>query len=188
MPYTQTEYLAGFLAVACLALLWCWYQKKQDADKYEGMVRKQDLPGLRMREGMTMKYEDKVQMNMPGLRMAGAGYVRPGIEGLDTGSAGTLNDANNSANPAGVAAANAYQVPPMVEAKWNVDSDIQIPLRAATNKDVDRQMLEWGGEIPGVDTRGLSRCDMNSVSLGGQILTKTDYEPQYGPAKGAVTY
>ena len=111
-----------------------------------------------------------------------------GLEGLDNGSPGNLNDAAHVGNLAGQMSAKAYRVPPMVEAKWNVDSEIQIPRLAATDADVDRQMLEWGGELPGVDAKAISQCDMHSVSLGGEILAKTDYEPEYGSAKGAVTY
>lgn len=185
MPYTETEYLAGFLAVSCLVLLYCWYQKKQQVDRYEGLTVKQNLPGLRMRDGLRGPRYNSV--HMPGLKMSG-GYVRPGLEGLDAGPVGSLNDGAHIGNLSGQQAANAFKAPPMVEAKWNVDSSIQIPRLAATNADVDKQMLEWGGELPGIDTGAMSSCDMASVSLGGEILTKTDYEPEYGPAKGSVSY
>lgn len=185
MAYTQTEYLAGFLAVSCLVLLYCWHQKKQEVDRYERMTVKHALPGLHFRDGL--RNPDGNDEHIPGLRM-NKGYVRPGLEGLDNGSPGNLNDAAHVGNLAGQMSANAYRVPPMVEAKWNVDSEIQIPRLAATDADVDRQMLEWGGELPGVDAKAISQCDMHSVSLGGEILAKTDYEPEYGSAKGEVTY
>lgn len=179
MPYTETEYLAGFLAAACLVLLYCWHQKKQEVERLEKMTVKQALPGLRLHSVNGPHASDLNTRK---------GYVRPGLEGLDAGSPGNLNDAAHVGNLAGQAAANVYKVPPMVEAKWNVDSDIQIPRLAATDADVDKKMLEWGGELYGVDAKAISTCNMSSVSLGGEILTKTDYEPEYGPSKGSVTY
>lgn len=185
MPYTQTEYLAGFLAVSCLLLLYCWYQKKQAYDRLEQMTVRNALPGLRLRRD-GLRNRGNNSPNIPGLRM-NAGYVRPGLEGLDAGPSGNLNDITQTGNLAGQAAATANNAAPLIEASWNVDASIQVPRLAATDADVDQQMLEWGGELPGVDTAAMADCDMSSVSLGGEILTKTDYSPEYGASKGSVT-
>ena len=183
MPYTQTEYLAGFLAVACLVLLYCCNQKSKEV---EGLTRKQSLPGLHFRDGLGSGRFNAV--HLPGLR-AKTGYFRSGLEGLDAEPAPeSLNDAAHVGNLATLNTGVAPGVTQMVEARWNVDSNIAIPLRAATDEDVDRDMLEWGGELPGVDAKALSSCNMAAASLGGVLLTKTDYSPEYGAARGSVTY
>jgi hypothetical protein len=178
MPYTQTELLAGFLAASCLILLWCWYQKKQS---YEGLHK--HIPGLRMRSGM--------HGNVPGLSLnKRRSYVRNGMEGLDAGPVASMNDMEHAGNLSGQKAAAANKAVPMVEAKWQQDMSVPLDLHAATDRDVDADLLAFGNELDGVDRSVFTDCDMAAVSLGGEILAKTDYEPEYSAngARGSVTF
>ncbi len=185
MAYTQTELLAGFLAVACLVLLYCYYHKKQSS---EGFAHKaSNLPGLALgrRSGM--------HNHVPNLAFNKnvSGYTRPGLDGMDNGPVASLQDMEYVGNIAGQHVANAVKANPLVEAKWEQDMSIQVNQHEVTNKDRNEGGMAFGHELYGVDHAALVGCGApKPLSLGGELLTKTDYTPEYNTtsARGSVTY
>jgi hypothetical protein len=186
MPYSQTEVLAAVLVAACILLLYCQYSKSRNSFTT-------NIPGLKYKSGFTT--------NIPGLKLNNSDAKKPSYvraprlldafdnaptQGLDelenTGNLSTdssLNNAVNSLKLANTCAANSA---------WKQDMQIQIEDRNMTSDDIKNGADRYGAEI--ID-QGLNfDCSKVSLdpSLSNLILTKTEYEPEYGWSKGSITY
>jgi hypothetical protein len=196
MSYSQSDILSGVLSVVTLMLLVCWWNKS------DGM--QSNVPGLKFKSGfvpanvVTPEFKDY----NPSLKMRksrklpndNVGYLKAPkiLDGFDNSPVASMLD---MVSPGNLAVANnvatkTKSTPLLTKTRWNQDMDIMLMPNQLTNEDLFAKRGQFGIELvddglPGVSVIG----DMpEDTSLAGVILTKTDYEPVYGPAHGIVTY
>lgn len=202
MDLSQTEILAGVLVIACLFLLWCQLRCK----KSDNMKNKRtNFDGI--------KWNNKEGMggagNFDGVHLskgATVGYIKQPthIEGLDNdkGPVGSLADLDapvygsgnipwmgNHAKNVSVPEArflNAHAH------KWQQDMSVQIDPKYATHKDGMNGSLQFGHGIVNTGTNWSNNKDKlyisgKNIGHGNDILTKTDFMPEYGYARGSVS-
>lgn len=181
---TQNELLSGLLVICCIVLLYCVFSKK---NKSEGLSRSVMYPELAFKEGMLYKRNTPLKHYPRGT----VGYIRSGIEGLDAGPVAGMNElvaaGNLSTGNVVAGALSDPNAPSVVNPSWKQDMSIQIDNLQMTDADRDAGLQRYGNEL--IDTGLGTDCGEapEDPSLSRLILTKTDYEPQYGWAKGSVT-
>lgn len=184
MAYSDSEVLAGVLAVSCLILLYCWNNKRS----CEGLMgtSKKHLPGL---HGLQSGFESN-----SGAYSSGSGHVyipmhktqlqdsvtklskRSGLVGDDSPVAG-MNELITDHTPS---PSNMKGIPNnMVDMRWAPDYGLNVNNQSATVKDYILGNANNRSDTTDPSIYRMFKTEKANNSLSGDILGLTDYGKDY---------
>lgn len=211
--YSKSDILVGLLLVGCVVLLYCSQTEglsasRKNPDRREGMVY---LPSLHFKsaakscEGMYSDPQISKELGAPGLHFrsgkalegylptlvsdpSSLGYVRPklNLEGLaDNEPVHDLHDLPQVGNQAVQKINKAVD-----ESKWTSEADIQLDPHQLTLEDQIAGREKYGSEqlLDLYQAKRTAQKREHTISHSGDVLIRTDYGPDYGDARGSVTF
>lgn len=129
------------------------------------------------------KYETMRNKYVPGLKFADSmtsakRTLLPGVKFRDDLPNKNLNELEQVIKP-------GFKSSKSQDPRWKSSAEIQIDNIAKTSKDNMIGRVQYGYEIE--DNIFHETMHPRYANHGSDILTLTDYKPQYGPAKGITT-
>jgi hypothetical protein len=184
MPYSDSEILAGVLAVSCLLLLYCWFSKSARQEPLVGALN--HIPGLRMRNGFTpgsgaySRGSDVVSASMSRHSLPNSTTKlygkRSGLVG-DDAKVASMHELTTDQTPD---PSKHKDVPSdMVDMRWAPDYTIGVDSRAATIEDMilGRTLDKSDATDPSIYR--MCKTDKTNNSLSGDVLNLTDYSRDF---------
>lgn len=185
MPYSDSEILAGVLAVSCLLLLYCWYYK--NSCKKEPLVGALDhIPGLRMRNGFAPEsgpYSSSADNVNASINRHSLPNARTKLYGKRSGLVGdnaqvpSMHELTTDQTPD---PSNHKDVPnDMVDMRWAPDYSISVDSRAATMEDLLMGRITEKSDATDPSIYRMCKTDKSNNSLSGDVLGLTDYGREF---------